>query len=414
MRGCVLCDEERLPEAEYAALFHRWGAMGNRNLRQRGGALARESAQLLEQDLSEREMWAHFAHHHRRQPAPQYMRRERALEACRRLSERQRAVILMVGRLGVASANQVVAGLYEGRLANRNAARAACYRELRPLIFGGFLYRTHLPGREGLAERPDPAIDGVTLLFVGQNGAALVEETDGRRPRVMRDARLVDAEAARTTIQATEVWSDLARGLREDPPELANKARLRIDGENLFGREACHLRFANPVRGGLREQISPSGLGAVSMLVPDRAVDLLLPFFFIRDPGAGDPSRLAEQLRPYAGLRISGALNERFPDLRRTPTVLLVCPTARRLEAVHERLSAIEAGLSSSEHAVILGCDRSTMRSVPWGRVWSWVGRRGAAQERTGLLKALAMQAGQEVLRSDTRLRLAGPNEITA
>lgn len=407
MRGCPLCDEERLPDAEYAALFHRWGAIGNRNLRQRGAALARESALLVEADLSERDVWAHFAHHHRRQPAPRYMRRERALEASQRLSARQRAVVLMVARLGVASASQVVTGLYEGRLANRNAARAACYRDLRPLIFGGFLYRAHLPGRDGLAERRDPAIDGVSLLFVGQNGAALVEETDGYKARVMRDARRLDAEAARATIQATEIWSDLARGLRESPPDLADQARLRMDGENLFGSEACHLGFTNPVRGGLREQISPSGLGAVSMLVPDRAIDLLLPFFFLRDPGSGDPLRLAEQLRAYAGLRMSGALNERFPDLRRTPTVLLVCPTARRLEAVHERLNATEAALSSAEQVGVLGCDRSTMRALPWGRVWSWVGRRGVGQERTGLLRALATQQAQDGLRADLRLRLS-------
>lgn len=419
-RSCPLCDERRVPDDSYAELFAIYGAAGARRLRTLGAPKVAERLDLLGGPVAPEVIWAHFAQHDRRQPRPPgNLKRGKTLAATGRLSDRQREVLRLVARLGVVSAQHIWQALYEDQLATANAARSTCYRELHPLIYGHYLYRARAPRPRGLALRDDARIETLTFLHPGRQLIPMVEEEDGYTPMVVTDARDIDEHRLRLVHAANGVALSLRRELYTTAPDLGAPADLRINPENWFGSAQTKIPLTGQGR-GIRARIAPDGLAALSVLVPSRGVDVLLPFFYLRDPGYQPVPELIEELLGYGGLALGGDVERRFPDLgRHVPPLLLVCDTARRLQAIGEAFASRIRGMAPLERPVVLASDRTSAGGRSFSaQVWTPLAGASDAQARVSLLRALlqssASDATREGLRAATRLRAALPRPASA
>ena len=424
-RPCPLCDHERVPDDAYAQAFEVYGSAASRGLRDRAAAAVIARADLVGEGVEVQEVWSHFAQHDRRQPRPPgNLKRAKALAASERLSVRQREVLTLVGRLGAVSAQQIWQALYEDQLATANAARAACYRELRPLVFGHFLYRARPPRGFGLEVRPEARLDGLTFYHPGRDMIPFMEDSDGLTPAVVADAREVDEDGLREVHAATQVVLGLRRELYGAGPDLGVPAALRLSPGNWFGAAQSAIWFHHPTRGRL-EQVAPDGLAALSLLVPSRGVDTLLPFFYLHDPGYLPVEVIAERLVVFGGLRISGAVAGRFPALgRHVPPVVVVTSSPKRQQDLAAALRGRGASLSAPERPTLIASDRTSIRGRAFSaKVWSSLWDGDDPEGRVTLLRALLAAPGprahEEGLRASTQLRAemtcgARPSRIAA
>lgn len=406
MARCVLCDRDRVDDATYARLYAAWGAIGNRQLRARGGSVAAEVSALVGEAVDAAQCARHFARHERTQPPPpRSLTEERIRDAQEALSPRQLEVIRLVGRLGATSAAQVCAALYEGHLATRNAARAACYRELRPLMFGHFLYRASYRRARGRVEVRDPAIDGAALLFPGRAALGLLADSGLGRVRAVSAPEQVNPEVIRRRVKAGQVFVDLAQTLRAAPPPTTEAVRIAMGswcGTPCLPARMHHLAYRRDVR------VRLDGICLVSLFAPSRGIDLATPVAWVYDDGADEPAALAERLAALGVLRFGTGLSDRIAGCVQPPLVLYVARDGERLDVVHAELRAREARRSEAEWVEVLAIDAPTMRGRAWDApTWSWLGARGAAGERVALAPVCfrRAQSARAPLRHDAVLR---------
>lgn len=394
-RHCPLCDRERIGDEAYAELFTLYGSVGARRLRREGAALVAARVDLLGGPVSPEVIWAHFAQHDRRQPRPPgNLKRAKTLAATDGLSERQREVLRMVGRLGSICAQHIWQSLYEDQLRGVNAARSVCYRDLHTLIYGHWLYRARAPRSRGLMVREEERIDTLTFLHPGRQLIPLFERDEGFVPPIITDAGQVSEHELRLVHAANAIVVDLRRELYGGLG-LGERVDVRINPANWFGTRQAGFSFANPAR-GVSERVSPDGLAAVSVIAPERGLDLTLPFFYVNDTGLVSVEALVEQLVAYGSLRITAAAAERFPELAGcTPALLLVCDDARRLQAVAGATARRLSRLAPIERTLALVSDRTSIRGRAFtSPVWAPLEQAERPEGRVNLLRGLLEMIG--------------------
>lgn len=335
MSECVLCDTERLPDEAYGQVFAAYGQGPRRGLKARAAepaaALARELCNdaAIDGDL----VWRHFAYHRRPQPAPTgYLKRDRSLQDLHaaRLSRRQMDILSLVCHLDVVSTPQLLPLLY-GSLSTLGAQRAACYRDLRALIRGQYLYRSRAPRRR----IPQAAPGGpVQYLHPGREAIAYAESALGHTPAAISREDEIDWDGVQRRGRANDVIVTLAAALGEARFVFGTDAgRVSIAPANWFGPGLLRARVSAPF--APKEQVSrPDGLVAVVIEVPARKQGALFPLAYVHEQPGWEEERVGAEARAWA-IRMATAEGRTAPfaDLGEIATPLLVIsPDVDRVE----------------------------------------------------------------------------------
>jgi hypothetical protein len=289
----------------------------------------------------------------------------------------------------------------------RRAAREACYRDLKRLVYGDFLYRFYPPSGTTPASARRRRQEHLSLYYLGRDAIPLVELHDGheltRNEYVMSIDQLNDHARVFRDHDGASAVSALARQARElqhaGEPLVVDGLQLQLSFQplNWYGPRRTALSFTEPI-GQTRRRIAPSGLAAIGVDIPGQ-VSLLAPFFYEYVSGAKPNEQVAEKLLRYAELRLSGALSERFPKfpLQWLPPILVICRDPGRVAAVQEAVAVLVARnelLRDGRAPVAIIADAPTLTQHGiTGTCWMSLWETGARPERYQLAKVLAAGA---------------------
>lgn len=351
-----------------------------------------ERATELGSPATPEETRAHFQYHRIVQPPPRgYLRRARALERARNLPERMQDIVTLISRVKALSASQLAELFYwTGSEEQTASARNACYRDLRRLILEDLVYRYYPPATARPSGGKRARQDQLSLYFLGRDATPYIEEREerelSRRDWISGTDQLSDDLRVIAQHETAEVVGSLARQVRtfealgrrpqvEGAPPLA----VHFNPLNWFGRERTAFTFTDPLS-SRSESVSPGGLCAVGLAVPERSFSVLAPLFYDYDPGVKPASAYAEDLLGYMFLARSGALHERFPELPRRgyfPPVAIVCREMGRVIALQEEMGRLlhKRNLTDAQLPVIVITDEVThthhgLAGQSWLSLW--------------------------------------------
>lgn len=416
-RDCPLCDY-RLPADTHAAIYHAY----QENWRDAACyKLVSRKAAKLSVDVTEDEARKHFQYHRIVQPAPRTrFKPERALEQGRGLPPRLQETLVLVSRVPALSGTQLAELFYwTGSDSQIASARNACYRDLRRLVLDNFLYRWYPPvaaGPSGSAQRSQQLRNA--FYTPGRESTPLIQAIEGYEPVRGKDWALTESDLPSQheffeQNAAAETVSSLARKSKQ--LEAASKGVL-VSGNTAYVRFVPMNWFAGRrVSFDLRDgRFQPSGLASFGVYLPmqTQRVSVGCPFLYEHDDGVRPLDKFAEHVLRYAELKRSGALGQRFGQLKDLfPPVIVVARDPYRAEQL--RLAAQSAARRrnlSTGLPIMVVCDQATVLSQPLeAEIWASMWDGSSTPERRSLVEVLLRNWKSSIdagLAATTRLTL--------
>lgn len=358
----------------------------------------------------------HFQYHKATQPPPKgSLRRDKALEKGKKLTQRAQDMILLTSRVPALSATQLAEIFFwNGTAKQMSSARNACYRQLRNLMYTDMLYRIY----PGPTARP-AALEGgkgesVSIYFLGRDGVPLVESREGqqltRRQWVVRPEDAGEDWKLRQRQEANEVVTGLNRQLKEDNRiEIQGvEAEISFSYLNWIADRRMFWQWQDAVRGPTR--IYLSGLAAIGATFPERNASFLLPFTYLYDAGSQSVESTVNELTHYGLLERSDLIHNLLPEMPVgfVPPLLVICRDAERVAAV--RAAAQKNSLTYTNKPLIITTDQTTfenhgLRGESWISLWD--GDKSPARHRllTVLLQGIK---GKVALDGDHVIKIEG------
>ncbi len=367
-RECPLCDPQIVPAKLYRHCFSAYGGEVKRDMYERAaGRVAAVLEKRAGLTVAPRVIWMHFRYHRRPQPSPaETMTPTRAEFVLSGLSERQKEIVITVARLEMISGVQLRRLMYDDHLSTPEAAQASSARDLRVLYFRHLVYRSYAEP-ERVALGPGQNLRMLTLMSPARHCLPFIEESEGFRPPVVWSESHLDQHRTRRILEANEHLLGLIEAARAGPIEIGgSRALITIRTANWFGPTQSEIWFRNAVSRKV-SQVRPEATVGVSLVVPDRGVSALLPFYYAWDPGWRSVERLAEEIHAYGALRLARASGRRFPELEdQTPLLVVVHRDARRMAAVADALRDRCRSLSPQERPLVASTDQTSLRAGGW------------------------------------------------
>lgn len=364
---CLLCDSGRVDDEAYGRIFTAYGQGPRRGLKARAAGAAAEIAREVTGDdtIGGDEVWRHFAYHRRPQPAPGgYLKRDRSLQELQaaRLSRRQLDILRLACELDVLSTPQLLPVLYRS-LATLGAQRAACYRDLRALVRGQFLYRSHPPRRR----IPQAAPGGpAAFLHPGREAIAWSEQVLGHSPATITAPGEIDWDTVQQRQRANGIVVALADALRSTRFRFGkDEGRVAITAGNWYGPGVMSARVHDPFSRTERTS-RPDGMIAIGIDVPARGTGGLFPLAYIDERPGWDEDALAEAVRDWAArMATPEGRGAPFADLAPlTIPLLIVSPDAGRAAQAQETLAHALTLLPSGSRPPILTVARPALATA--------------------------------------------------
>jgi len=349
--SCILCDTERIDDEAYGRIFAAYGQGPRRGLKARAAGVAAEITREIagQTSIDDEGVWRHFAYHRRPQPPPAgYLKRDRSLQELHaaRLSRRQLDILRLTCQLDALSTPQLLPLLY-GSLATLGARRAACYRDLRALVRGQFLYRSHPPRRRIPQAHPGgPA----AFLHPGREAIAWSEQVLGHTPSAVTAPGEIDWDLVQQRQRANDIVTTLAGALPGAAFRFGKDAgRVSITAGNWYGPGVMSADVHDPFSRTTRRS-QPDGMIAVGIEVPVREIGALFPLAYIDDRPGWDEENLTDAIRDWAA-RMTTPQGRGAPFADLEPLViplLVVSPDAGRASeaqaAIGRALSLLPSG----------------------------------------------------------------------
>lgn len=310
----------------------------------------------------------HFRNHFYLQPIPlKRSSNQEMLEAGQNLTDREKQILLAVYRQRMLTSKQIDRLFFEPTTNTPGASEKSAYRTLHKLRFSHYLYQY----RQNSKKAPE------VFYFLGRWGAPYVESQEGRlvgSPYMTQtEAESFSGQLIRHDVDASEIFVQL-RGqayTNRDRDRLVSVGGKRMTvympTECWWGARSLGMNYTNPLDGS-ETRLIPDGFAALT-LNDGHHLQFRLPFFLEWDSGSKAADDTASQMSDYISFNLSGAVAERFPQLRAPgycPPVLMVTNSAQRAYRLAQLTRAVCAKHSPDSVPPMFITDRQTMLGGVW------------------------------------------------
>ena len=362
---CPLCVDSQLAEQAW------W------SLQESGGNHARASETI--ENIDDFVLREHFKYHRSVQPAPkkQSLHKDN-LKKAKRKGSRAQKIIILCARVPALSSSQLAEIFYwNGKKDQLSAARSACYRQLRWLLYSDMLYRLY-PTKSARPKKANGA-KAIAIYFLGRGGVALVEDREKNKldqrqwitgiNQVGEDWRLRERQ------ENNEIVASLVNKIRQNNAVDIQDARatLTFSPLNWYADRRMRWTFKDPIEGNVRLYLG--GLSAFGITFPEKKASSLLPFTYLYDSGSVKIETISRDLINYGSLERNSVMQQVCPDFPPgfVPVLLVVCNNARRCEELRKQCQKSEK--TTSNKPLIIVTDKATfyqhgLRGKIWLYLW--------------------------------------------
>jgi hypothetical protein len=328
-KDCPLCHAD---DQAHSAAWHAYGVEKDVT----GAVAAAQDAGV--EGVTPAVVRKHFPNHNYAQPSPnKRISAEEQLYLAEGLTDREKKILLAVGRMRVMKAKQIIDLLFTPETATDASAQKSAYRTLHKLRYMHMLYQY----RTRTKRSPE------VYYFLGKHAVPFVEREDGILQGQKCVSKITDINEwlLNHDTTAVEVFIQLRkqlynnRGTHNMVDVAGQKMDLNLPSDAWWGARSLIFGFTNPFN-ALEQKATPDGFAALTFN-DGRHRQFRLPFFYEWDSGSKEMEDTVEQMVNYVALAMSGAVGQRFPQLAvpgYCPPVLLVTKSPYRAQKLAQMI----------------------------------------------------------------------------